>query len=269
MDTERRPVSERWRSWVSQRQGRDDGSALPILIPIPQFDYITHWSPHFQYIYVETPKVACTTIKRVLQIAELNGVRERLGPNVHDRALSPLLSPAHNRAAFSEAMASPAFFRFCFVRNPYTRVLSAYLDKLLTNAWERNLRGPPLGFPQGYIPGFEEFLEAVRRQPAEERDIHWTTQSRLLNPVGLGYDFIGRFETFEPDFARICRHLQIELHPADLGFGKIHATGANRRTTEYLNGKSTALIQSIYEDDFLTFGYGWSPDAGLCCGSTG
>jgi hypothetical protein len=220
-------------------------------------EYICHWSQRLGFIYVETPKVACTTIKHVLQAAELGAERQDDMPeDVHERATSPLLAPGHDPEAFVAALWDRATCRFAFVRNPYSRALSCWLDKMVDNAFERKRLAPLLGLETDSPPSLVTFLEAVAKQPERDRDPHWTTQTHLLNPHGIRYTFIGRFEQFRPDFSRLCTHLGIEDRAETLR-GTSHATSAGSKVRRHIGETEGALIRRIYEADFRNFGYGW------------
>ena len=93
-------------------------------------DYLFNISVKKGYLYVETPKVACSTIKRSLQLLEVGPEIVPPPRKIHERSCSPLLTPSQVGSLFLECAYSDNFFRFCFVRNPYTRILSCYLDKV-------------------------------------------------------------------------------------------------------------------------------------------
>jgi len=220
-------------------------------------EYICHWSRRVGCIYVETPKVACTTIKRVLQSAELGPDGSGALPeDVHDRATSPLLSPGHDPCGFVSALTDTQGFCFGFVRNPYGRTLSCWLDKMVANAAERERLAPMLGLDPDAPPSLEAFLAAIADQPEAERDPHWATQTHLLNPHGIRYAFIGRFEHFRLDFSCVCAHLGIEAHAGDLP-ATWHATDASAKIRSHVGEREAMLIRRIYEADFRNFGYGW------------
>lgn len=223
-------------------------------------DYLCHWSKTKRFIYVETPKVACTTIKRVLQQAETGGgcVYEKPG-DVHNRQRSPLLSPKVDMLAFASAMHDKEYFRFCFVRNPFTRALSCYLDKMVKNQFERKRLAPKLGLSPGNPPSFTYFLHAVAEQKEEEFDIHWAPQTYLLRPNRVRYSFIGRFELFREQFRLVCKKLGITEYADDMP-NTWHATNANEKVKDFLGKQEIELIHRTYEYDFRNFGYGWSPD---------
>jgi hypothetical protein len=222
--------------------------------------YLCHWSQKHRFVYVETPKVACTTVKRVLQQAETGRRLSWSDPSdVHDRRCSPLLSPGYDIKAFAEAMNTEDYFRFCFVRNPFTRVLSCYLDKMVNNEFERRRLAPKLGFAPESPPSFTDFLRAIVEQKDEDCDIHWATQTFLLRPNRVSYSFIGRFELFHEQFRMVCERLGVVKYATDLS-GTWHATNAYEKVEAYLGLEEIALIHRIYERDFRNFGYGWSPD---------
>lgn len=228
--------------------------------PASLTNYLCNWSERLRYVYVETPKVACTTIKLVLQQAEAFGEMsyERPG-DVHNRQLSPLLAPSDNVKSFVSATKSEDYFRFCFVRNPYTRVLSCYLDKMVKTEFERKRLAPKLGLDPEEVPSFKTFLQRVSQQSDDEYDIHWAPQTYLLRPNRIRYSFIGRFELFREQFKMVCDRLDISAYAEDLG-DTWHATNAFEKTKEYLGAEEIELICRIYERDFSNFGYGWSPE---------
>jgi hypothetical protein len=216
-------------------------------------DYLINMSEQFRYLYVETPKVACSSIKRQLQYAELDGRAEMLPENPHDRAASPLDAPSSNMDLFRTALGGD-FFRFCFVRNPYTRALSSYLEKFVQSANERARLSQKLGLNPDVVPSFAEYLAAVSLQPQGTRDIHWETQAYLLRPKEMNYSFIGRFEDFAAQFRIVVEHLKMPMFE---GASVAHATGAASRVTQHYGAVEKALVREIYLEDFLTFGYGF------------
>ena len=218
-------------------------------------NYICNWSRRLNIIYVECPKVACTTIKRVLQHAEVNGDLSQISKNVHDRNKSPLAKPGFDDEEFLRLIKDPQVFKFCFVRDPFSRVLSCYLDKMVDNTWERNRLAPKLELSTDPIPTFLEFLEAIKEQKDAERDIHWMTQDFMLQTGTINYNFIGRFENFRSEFTQVCDSLGISEF-LDLK-ATAHATNANNRLREYYGEREKHLVTQIYERDFVRFAYGW------------
>ena len=221
-------------------------------------NYLINFSTRHSYIYVETPKVACSTIKSILQLAEVGGDSSRLCDDVHDRARSPIPDVRNHAEDFWRLLGDPATFRFSFVRNPFSRSLSCYLDKFVQDESMHARYYPMLGFPMNRKPTFRDFLRAIKDQPVVEHDTHWAPQTHLLCPVRMRYSFIGRFEFLELELAKLKGRLGL-LHSSS-SFLAPHATSADQRLRDFYGREEIGLVQSIYEDDFRTFGYGWSPD---------
>ena len=226
---------------------------------VQRINYVTHISDRHRVVYVETPKAGCTTIKRALQIIEAGGEAE-LAKNVHDRDSSPLKTPETSSFSAQEIYTSPDLFRFCFVRNPYTRVVSAYLDKFVSNKWEARRRLPKLGFPPDAEISLLQFLKAIAKRKPEQMDIHWMPQTVLLQPDKVRYGVIGRLESFDADFTAIMQRIAPSFVETYGAFNHSpHRTGASQRVAELVGEQEDVLIRRIYADDFAVFGYDTVP----------
>ncbi|MCJ7736501.1 MAG: sulfotransferase family protein [Anaerolineae bacterium] len=232
-------------------------------------------SPTHKYFYLGTPKVACSKIKIVLQ--QLEGYPLPPDPLwVHFRD-TPGLSFVPGISDFStqeavEILTSPEWFRFGFVRNPYSRLLSGYKSQVM------DLASPYVGFREsirkkaGYptppnstprMVGFRDFVRYISEQPDDDRDGHWKSQTSTLHMEAIQYDFVGRMESFAVDFTGVLMRFHA---PADL----IASVPKSVNTTQKLPlaiayGKELAdFVYGIFRDDFETFGYdrdSWMTDA--------
>lgn len=100
-------------------------------------------------------------------------------------------------------------FKFMFVRQPYKRLYSAYLDKLLginTEYWRfANENILPLvrntNSSCGHDVSFPEFVKYIIRSETigENQERHFTTMTSHCHPCQMDYDFIGKIETFNED----------------------------------------------------------------------
>lgn len=228
-----------------------------------KLNYITHLDDTRNLVYVETPKVACTSIKKLMMDQYIGELLELpTTSSVHDRNTSPLKQIS--RLTTNEALSlwSPTHRRFSFVRNPFSRCLSGYLDKIVTNEYERKRHLPMLGFAPDCQPSLLEFLKKLQQIPDRDRDVHFTTQSALLMIDVVEYDFIGRFENFKRDFLQLQRSYYDLEHPyvAYERFGKHHASSANEKVCEFFGEPEAALVREIYRKDFESFGYSYKLD---------
>lgn len=222
-----------------------------------------HISLKHGYLYYETPKCACSTIKRRLQILELADTPIRPTGNVHNRMESPLIAPAQlPREQLNGILKEHRFPKFCFVRNPYTRVLSAYLDKIVRDepqkagvlkALGRNEADTEISFP--------EFLGSLLNTPPQRMDPHWMPQAFHLSLDLLDYNFIGRFECFEKDFQTALRMILPRETRENLRAVTMdaHKTEASSQLETYFDGSCVDLVRQIFQNDFEALGYSTDP----------
>lgn len=220
-----------------------------------QVNYLINISNKYKYIYFETPKVGCSTIKKTLQKLEVEDI-SKLPEDVHAKHISPLLSPLDLEDSFDHYLNNKEYFKFAFVRNPYTRVLSGYLDKIVTNQVAKKKILPSFGLKPTDELSFLEFLQILKNQSFDEMNPHWRPQHILLGAENINLDFIGKQETFDNDLKKILAIIHNENPDENQIINEIpHAVGANSKLEKYLTPITAKLIDDIYEKDFLLYGY--------------
>ena len=223
-------------------------------------DYQINISWRHRYVFVETPKVACSSLKRLLHRIEYAGQPYEPDPDVHDRGRSPLLRPLQLPSqAFSAAMTGPDWFRFAFVRNPYTRALSAYRDKIQRNRPEKAEILQALGMEPDQLDAeiaFIDFLKAVDAIEPKSLDNHFRPQSQLLFTKFVDFHMIGAFEALEEDASYLQTRLGVK-EAFDLEDIGAHGTHATIDAAKVYKRAEIDLVQKIYAQDFKFFGYKW------------
>jgi hypothetical protein len=162
-------------------------------------------------IYFPIPKVACSSLKYVC--AELLNIDTSLTPNrIHDIEFPTVTS--------SELLKFDDYWKFCFVRNPWDRVVSCFKEKIKE---DENFTGNTNSFVNGVHKGlleygifkakmtFEEFAIAVASIPDSKSDPHFRSQHTFItnNKGKLLVDFIGKFERLSEDWPDLCDRLGV------------------------------------------------------------
>lgn len=222
-------------------------------------NYRINLSERLRCMYVETPKVGCTTVKASLQRAEgATGAAAAGHHEVHDKDRSPLRSPLDDLRLFWRFLRSAEVFRFAFVRNPYSRLLSGYLQKIAlhSDTLEREgraIRCRKLKLPIHDEVSFGQFARAVARRSPHMLDMHWRPQILLTLPDLIDYSFVGRFERFDDDLGEVCTRLGVDR--SEIVVRQEHRTAAMDQLGRYYTPEIQTLVYATFEEDFVTYGY--------------
>lgn len=167
------------------------------------------------------------------------------------------MAGGHKTAEKYQRVFGPWFrwwFVFTFVRNPYTRLVSAYdyLRKGGHPAWPKDKR-----FGEEVIAsynGFDEFvLQWLRPEKSAFEAIHLYPQTHFLEIDGqLSVDFIGSVEAIEKNYEQLLG----EIEDAD-PLPKRNEAPGERRPPEafYTSDKVIRRVQEVYSSDFEQLGY--------------
>ena len=156
-----------------------------------------------------------------------------------------------SRQEFSE------FFKFSFVRNPWSRILSEYRYR----NYFHHLSFRDFVLNKMPKPGWDDKYRHVMPQ----YDMLYDRQGNLM------IDFVGRFETLQQDFDRVCEHLGItdSLLPHRNRSDKksrdlkrkirnyLFMNGENQRrgVAEFYDDETRAAVAEYYRRDITTFGF--------------
>jgi hypothetical protein len=131
-------------------------------------------------------------------------------------------------------------FKFCFVRNPYSRMLSEYFYSKKETIFDPD--------------DFHEWLIIFLSRRIDHNEL----QSRYVDET---INFVGRFETLQSDF----EELKIKLIDFWGGSGIAEPENFRTKNLEHLNAstincsemkqESKDIIADFYKEDFINFGY--------------
>lgn len=141
------------------------------------------------------------------------------------------------------------YFQFSFVRNPYDRLLSCFIDKTKKVALTKY---SVKCYDQYKDTNFKDFVMQLNKYPWHHHDIHLAPQADLLNLKNI--HFIGRFENLAKDFLHVVKALGMEEHYDSIGLSKKNPTW-HKHYREYYDAEMIDKVRSIYSADFERFGY--------------
>ncbi len=208
----------------------------------------------YQSVYVEIPKVACSSIK--IALSKLLGIKLD-GPNGDPhQSTFPLMTPDLERESMF-----PGLFSFAFVRNPWSRLVSCYRDKILfeangfTHATKRSGVADCFAHYDAIRPRmlFDEFVEVVASIPDDHADAHFRSQHTFIESVGgrITVDHIGRFETLKTGL----RAVQEKTHMPSFSLPRSQATGTGTNYKGFYNAHTRALVERRFDKDIALFEY--------------
>ncbi len=187
------------------------------------------------FFYNRIPKAANSTI--VTNLARL-----KFGRDITARTAKKMFRPP-SALHSHEVLRFPLLFTFTVVRNPYTRTLSAYLDKVERSALRDNKES-----------SFRDFLYSLQKGKLYS-NAHWAPQSALLLLPADQFDFIGKVESIDTDLLFIKEKLQGKRPEKPFKSFLDNSTGAGRKLKAYYDTETAELVRMLYRDDFETFGY--------------
>ena len=208
-------------------------------------------SEHDKFFYNRIPKVANSTVVKTLVCcsATLRGIHQ-------DGDEKNFFS----RPAFVGARIAcdirDKYFKFTFVRNPFTRVLSAYLDKIVRVGSHRHSRRYGQWAAKkgaSNTPSFADFCNYLDDGGLYE-DAHWAPQlDCLLIPVSE-FDFVGRFERLDADLQAVLKRVFPDQAARILGSGP-PKTNTSDKLHAYYSEREVGIVSRLYAGDFQTFDY--------------
>lgn len=228
---------------------------------MPPYDAPMILNHQHRFLFIHVPKTAGTTVTRSL--SRLTTFRDiELGGTKYGESLQNLFAARFDLRKHSTGQAIKAkcpphlwrsFFVFAFVRNPYARAYSIYR---FLQRWKE---GPHHGMIVDL--DFAGFLScgAVQDGTIEiaRPQVHWLAPDGQILP---GLDFVGRVERFAEDFSFVLS----VIHRRREAWADTRHDNSSAGVDEWrshMTAEAKALIEDLYAQDFLVWGYDRLPDA--------
>ncbi|RJR39511.1 MAG: hypothetical protein C4576_21430 [Desulfobacteraceae bacterium] len=146
------------------------------------------------------------------------------------------------------------YFKFTFVRNPWDRLLSAFL--FLKNGGANKADRE---WAQNNLSRFEDFDTFVVKW-VNSKSVHtwkhFVPQYKFLCAPGSRspcVDFIGRFENLNGDFDHVGKKLGCHSTLRHLN----RSGGEKRDFRDYYTDETMEIVADVYHEDICMFGYGF------------
>lgn len=206
------------------------------------------YSSKYRFAYLRIPKSANSTVVMTLceAMARHEGSVLDLGRGFDGSQMAKKMAKQGFYPFIVNELRGAATFRFTFVRNPFTRILSAYLDKI---AQPQAVFLGDLGIEQQRPLTFLEFLQRLD-QGFLNANAHWAPQAVMFNPAT--FDFIGRVETLERGMAHVLEHV-FGTAGAPLATKEAGRRNTVDLLTQYYGEAECCLVQKLYAADFDRF----------------
>lgn len=140
------------------------------------------------------------------------------------------------------------YFKFSFVRNPWSRMVS--LSKW-PDFYGCKVKDGKINVDE-YIKKYYPQEIDPRSRSAKNKDPEPIENSIYLNILNEEIDYIGRFENLKNDITYVCEKIQLKNKPLP------HSQKSKLKTSNYqkfYDEESASKVKNIYEKDIERFGY--------------
>ncbi len=233
-------------------------------------------------VYRVVPKCACSSIGQIMFYSDhgkfFDGDIHDATAGMHKWAIEA------SQPKIEKNVKSHASYTFTCVRNPYTRILSSFFDKicgvqrngkryrgnmvpLLTQKYGIDVGGDDGTAEFDQIASFRRFLlfarDTIRWRKPMEPDIHWSAMAGHISTYivnGGRYDHIFFTEAFDEGMQQVLSNVKTK-HKVNLKkipkFNESEGHGPKRLhpVEDYFDDLSKHLMWEIYKRDFQLFRY--------------
>jgi len=277
---------------------REDKVPLRVSLGVPgKFEEWQSWSELIwmrsrRFVFCALPKNGCTSWKQLLlRVAGKphwktwdstlihNPIKSGLDLLGVKSGMSTRFKNAHNVSDIAALLrAGSKVTRAAIVRDPVTRLLSAYLDRCVDNReWFRCFAPGPVPLER-VVAGLEEQV----KEGKDIKDVHLRPQTDMCGFRYTDYDLIGHMENFTDDSRAIMEKLGIWEDFGKTGWGpdgkqafatKAEETSNHKIDARHVDGEHVCehytpellrRVETLYKRDFESFGYNVDTWINMC-----
>jgi hypothetical protein len=216
-----------------------------------------------KFIFSYIPKVACTNWKCIFRY--MNGSNDYLNCDLAHSLNSGLifLSDLDNS---NELLLNSEIKKYSCVRNPYSRLLSAYLNKInpfvlkekdekdyYYNIFNQISIYKQQNYNQKEFVDFECFVNWLF--DLRTYDPHWESQTKLIHFDTVKYDFIARLENLQDDADFIFKKINCDISFPTQDQIKFQANNSDAKLLNFYTRDLKEKVDILYSEDFSNFFY--------------
>ena len=233
-------------------------------------------------VYRVVPKCACSSIGQIMYFSDHGTFYDG---DIHDSTEGlHKWAQEESQPKIEANVKAHGSYAFTCVRNPYTRILSSFFDKIcgiqrngkryrgklvpmLVQKYGIEVGAPETGFEFDQIASFRRFLlfarDTIRWRKPMEPDIHWSAMSGHISTFILNggqYDHIFFTEKFDEGMQVVLDHIEtpVKVNLKEVPrFNESEGHGPKRAhpVEDYFDDLSMHLVYEIYKRDFDLFKY--------------
>ena len=223
---------------------------------------ITYCSPKHKFIYLAVPKVASSSI--VAWMLQEEGLEwdsrnpKTIIPRIAQRNILLAKNPDFRGS-----------FRFTVIRDPKSRLVSAYLDKFarLADTEDKQAHNPAKAVTKNHGTNgaitFRQFIHYLAQAKLPRVDIHWIPQSLLVK--AFKPDMLGNFDELQPFLKKVEDRIGV---PIQIGWERrslalcdedcgpvmdipsVELGGRKPVMESFFDDEITKIVENLYADDF-------------------
>ena len=151
------------------------------------------------------------------------------------------------------------YFKFTFVRNPFSRLVSCYNDRVVLKdmgSYETcyHFKDYPIEIPPNI--SFSDFVHRVVDIPDYLADRHFKPQSySIFRNNTITPDFIGKLESLSEDWKKLANMFELQDTIESLNRGTMKSSQKKLDFRTFYDSQLVAMVYEKYKQDIERFGY--------------
>lgn len=196
-----------------------------------------------KFLFISIPKNATTAMRhRLWRWADVKAVGDRKSYFYH-HVTGNKMEEYFNQ----EGLAWNEYYKFAFVRNPFSRIVSQYFYALKCADSQKIKSCAPDYYKyclrvKAGAQSFKDFLIKPEFQGTHQvSQLTWLTED---------FNFVGKVENLPDDYMHVCREIGIKYKPL-----LIQNTTKHKHYTEYYDDETIDLVYNKYKESIERFNY--------------